>query len=264
MTAFGVFASGAAVRWCGIDADGSVWDTGTLAVSPDLTIDDYLDPDDRLADLVSDALPDPDVPLYLALPGGAYQMRRVPLEVAEEVDRRSQVVWEVNRSLDARDGDYDISYFVRGSAAVWVAVPTACRNALAAAFEKRGRTVEAACAAPVALVHAVRPWAGPVACILQEGNWASVIRLRDGALVSGATRRLGEGGAPDADTIRTLCKQAGVSDDEKLVVSAEPFPDEGLPPGAEPLRLDTDGVAPGSLTAVAVGAAAFGSGERLL
>ena len=284
MSFVGIYASGPIIRVCEVDDDGDIEYTECDKRDQSFSIQDLLSPSGRFAPAVSDCLKNRDVPIWLALPGGAYQMRRVPLEVAEEVDQRSQVYWEVTQALSAKDGDYSISYVVRGSSAIWVAISTSCVDTLTSAFAECGLTLAGVCAGPIAVVQTLRHKhpTGSTTGILVESGWISTVNLQDGALISATTQNPAR--QPDSDAAsrdfwhaaleKRICQspdqnrtylvgEQALIGDFMQTINPSHHPALLYPTGLgnqandTPPRVDT-------LTSVAYGAALFGmSGETL-
>ena len=194
MSLIGIHTSDGVVRTCSVGDNGKLEYTDCADVETSFTIDDFLSPAERFAPEISNCLRDRNQPVSVSLPGGAFQTRRVPLEVAEEVDRRSQVDWEVGQTLAARKGDYSVEYAVRGSSAIWIAIPRRCIEAITLAFETCGVSVASICAGPVALLQVLvreHP-VGAATAILAESGWVSTVVIEDSALVSLTTDRAAE------------------------------------------------------------------------
>jgi hypothetical protein len=190
VTAIGIYASGTHIRLCAVTEEGDVESLECHELDHTITPMAWLNKQEQLAELVCSCLPRRDLPVYLAVPGGIYQMRRVPLEVAEEVDRRSQVGWEVSQALCAPEGQYSVDYVARGSSAIWVAIPTPCVDILSEAFSDQGVELFGLTAEPIALARALRRQdpAGRARAILSGLEWTSSVELHDGTLVAASTR----------------------------------------------------------------------------
>ncbi len=280
MSLVGIHSSGPTVRLCGIDDDGCVEFAECVKGDQPFSTQDLLSPGDRFASTVSDCLRNKNLPIYLALPGGAYQIRRVPLEVTEEVDRRSQVAWEVTQALSAKNGDYSIDYVVRGSSAIWVAVPTSCVDGLTSAFSNCGVTLAGVCAGSIAMAQTLRRKHpnGRVKGILAEPGWISTVELQDRLLISATTQSPAAhtesdvaqvdawsalleksiGKAPVRDRTYLLGEQTLLQDFLKTT-DARNHPDLLYPSGVDEASTGAD-----TLTSVAYGAALFGMDEEPL
>jgi hypothetical protein len=182
----GIHATGDCLRLCGVSTDGALNFSENVEFARPISLTDLKSPEEILAPAISETIPDRDAPVCLALPGGAFQIRRVPLELAEDVDQRSQVTWEVQQTLSATDDEYSIDYLVRGSSAIWVAIPNVCIEALGKAMQACGLTVAGLCASPIAVAHAIRRHRpkGRTRGILVDAGWISVVDLEDRNLVS--------------------------------------------------------------------------------
>jgi hypothetical protein len=185
----GIQISEGILRICRVDDEGALVSAQRVNLEVTLSPYDWAHPDERLVETITAHLTPGQEAVSLSLPGGFYQMRRVPLEVAEEVDRRSQVVWEVSQSLSSPEGAHTVEYVVRGSSAIWIATPNACIDALSSAFERRGMDLSNTCPAPIALVHALikKQPVGQITGILSESGWVSRIDLENRKLVSATT-----------------------------------------------------------------------------
>lgn len=184
----GLQVSGAHARACTVDDRGNLTRISKVALPCSVDLSYWVTPN-RLADRLARVLPEGSDASVLTLPGGTFQTRRVPLEVAEDVDQRSQVAWEVSQALSADEGAHSISYAVRGSSAVWVAIPNACIDGIAKAFAHYDVSFDRLCPGPIALAHALVRYhpVGVVCGVLLESSWVSRVELEDGNLVAAST-----------------------------------------------------------------------------
>lgn len=184
----GVQTSGDTLRLCGVEPDGSVAFTRHHTLDTPFSTDDWATPS-RLAETIATHIEDATASICLSLPGGFYHTRRVPMEVAEDVDRRSQVIWEVSQTLSAPPGHHQVDYTVRGSSAIWVAIATATATSVSEAFAACGHECVALCAGPRALGLAIsrKHPTGRATGILAESGWITQIDLSDGHISTVAT-----------------------------------------------------------------------------
>ncbi|MEE2754583.1 MAG: hypothetical protein VX910_11420 [Candidatus Latescibacterota bacterium] len=190
MTAYGIYASGKHTRLCGITDQGDVNFLERYTEDQDLSHKAWVHDGEKLAKRVCAHLPRRDMPVYLAVPCGIYQIRRVPLEVAEEVDRLSQVRWEVQQALCASEGEYSVDYVASGSSAIWVAIPTVCVDRLSKAFENEGVKLFGLTAEPIALAKALRRQntGDHSRAIFSGPEWIATVEIQNGTLVSATTQ----------------------------------------------------------------------------
>jgi len=201
----GVHLEGHEVRVCGVNSEGVVVHAACHKHSSSTEAIEWATPQD-MPEAVQTVLPGDLGSLYLAAPPGLYQIRRVPLEVAEEVDRRSQVTWEVQQALCAKEGEYLIDYVARGSAAVWIAIPAVCVEKLTAGFADRDVALTGICAEPMAIARAlrrIRP-AGRASALRATPSWITWVDLIDGTLVAASTHNTNPDGlSTDAGASRS-------------------------------------------------------------
>ena len=185
----GVHLDGHEIRVCGVNSDGVVAHAASHKRSSSSDASEWAGSVQALPEAVQTVLPDDLGDLYLAAPPGVYQIRRVPLEVAEEVDRRNQVTWEVQQALCAKEDEYLIGYVARGSSAVWIAIPTICVEKLTVGFADRDVALKGICAEPLAIALALRRIhpAGQVSALRATSSWITWVDLNDGTLVAASS-----------------------------------------------------------------------------
>jgi len=110
---------------------------------------------DSTIDAIARFLPE-GVDVHLALPGGYFHTRKVPLEVADEPARCGQIEWEIGQSLASPGTQFAIHYVPVRSSALWFAVRHDVIDLLRALFSRAGRRLAGTCPEPLALFHACR------------------------------------------------------------------------------------------------------------
>ena len=249
MTAIGIHVIAAHIRLCGIDSQGKVEFIESHKEDSGPYLESWLGAETQLAKRVCAHLPTYDLPVHLSVPGGIYQIRRVPLEVAEEVDRQSQVAWEVRQALCAGDGEYSVEYTVRGSSAIWVAIPTACVESMTAAFSIQGVELFGLAAEPIGVARMLRRKhaIGPARAILSSQSWISTVDLFDGTLIAATTRCTdlsgGQNQTNDVGRREQLQKRIAETSTRTYLTGEEENLAELLPEGSEirPLQvIDAD------------------------
>jgi hypothetical protein len=132
-------------------------------------------------------------PVLTSLPGGWYQIQKVPLEVASEADRRSQMIWEAAQGFAATSAELDIHYVPARRSAFWVACRRSLRLSLAAFFADSGLDDVALVAEPIALINACSlsgVWDnGHTAAVLFSLPWLCIVSALDGKLLSAESIR---------------------------------------------------------------------------
>jgi hypothetical protein len=90
------------------------------------------------------------------LPGGWYQMQKVPLEVASAEDRRNQMAWEAAQGVAAPASELEIAYVPARRSAFWLACRRSMLEALEGLFQRAGLSGVQPVPGPVALLDACR------------------------------------------------------------------------------------------------------------
>lgn len=136
--------------------------------------------------------------------GGNFSViKRVPLEVASEEERREQVLWEAGQHLIDPASEYCIDYHAFGRAAFLVAVRRQTADACLRVCERAGLAVGRVETDPLSLFYACRRscgdapdeegWRG-VSAVHVGGRWASCISTSGGDLTAVELVRLDRGG----------------------------------------------------------------------
>ena len=179
----GLHASADKITVSKTDSSGIILAIETFQFDAALTLEDWQQPELRLASRISECV-DTGAEIILSVPRGVHHIRRVPLEVAEDLDQKSQVEWEVAQTLAAAPGDHRVDYEVRGSSAIWVAVSSAFLNRLCEALEPGGVSLCGICASPIAVTNLLRQHypGSRSTCLVAESEWITRVDLEDQAI----------------------------------------------------------------------------------
>lgn len=259
----GIHISGQTIRTCRLDTNEAVVSSARHSLPRPLSPDDWTHPDKRLTAVLSDYIEETDE-ASLALPGGLYHLRRVPMEVAMDVDRRRQVEWEVSQTLASAIGDHRVDYTVRGSYAIWVAVSAHLIERLTESFERRGIRLSV-CATPIAIVETLRRQSPkqPATLIVADAGWVTRLGIQNGDLVSAQERAPSVNESPLEDISNWLQPNTA----EATYLAADPA---NLPVDADFVQalyppVDTDDHPElDTLTSIAYGAALHWQNEAVL
>jgi Tfp pilus assembly PilM family ATPase len=119
----------------------------------------FQDPDsrDRIGEHLTSALASLDLDggcLISSLEKEFYYIKKVPLEVASDEDRKDQIHWEASQTLLSPLDEYDIDYYPSGRSAFWIAIRKEIRDFLTGLFCAAGHKPSRLIITPVALYHA--------------------------------------------------------------------------------------------------------------
>ncbi len=141
-----------------------------------------------------------------ALPGGCFQIQKVPLEVASEDDRRSQMVWEAAQGLAATCLDLEIGYIPARRSAFWVASRSVVHRTVEQIFRSAGVDPVALMAEPIALVNACvlseTGTEGSAAAVYFCTPWLCILSVEDGVLLSAESIRIREPATRSGDAVQ--------------------------------------------------------------
>ena len=148
-----------------------------------------------LTDIIRECVTEADEtgPVLTSLPGGWYQIQKVPLEVASEADRRSQMIWEAAQGFASASSELDIRYLPARRSAFWVACRQSLRRSIEAFFGDAGLDDVTLIAEPIALINACSlsgAWDhGHTAAVLFSLPWLCIVSALDGELLSAESIR---------------------------------------------------------------------------
>tara|TARA_A100001037_G_scaffold247879_1_gene229969 strand:- start:380 stop:1189 length:810 start_codon:yes stop_codon:yes gene_type:complete len=221
----GIQACDRKVRICSIDPDGHRESSETIELDRPLTIEDWMDPKDRLLPAITNSAPYREPPglCCLALPAGLYHIQKVPLELAETVDQRSQVCWEVEQTLAVNGGEYRVDYAVTGSSAIWVAIPSLYANSIGSIFGSPTTEVRLV-ASPIALCRGVQEECGEsFAAFLVESGWVTRLQIT-GSSIDAVSTVSPSNSEPNGagNLLELLGKHVQASPTGKTAIACEP------------------------------------------
>ena len=141
-------------------------------------------------------------PIWISLPPGYIHLRRIPLEIAGERDRRTHLVWEAAQTLGQAPENLTLRHWASGSAAIWEAVRADLVAGIDQRLETAGFHLGGVCAEPVALYQAMledpETWQAGVAL---SADWVSIAAGSSRALVLAESIRMD---APDKQTLEDV------------------------------------------------------------
>ena len=148
--------------------------------------------------------------MIAALGGGFSQLRRVPLEIASDDDRREHMIWEASQALVSPVEAYQIDFFPSGRVAFWVAVR---KTVLDLCQQTYGiDKLQGFVAEPLALFHAATTanlWKDKrQAAVLLAAPWITLVAADEGLLTTAQTVRA-IADTPSQDTASSFSFIAG-------------------------------------------------------
>lgn len=130
-------------------------------------------------------------PVWIVPPPGFVHLRRIPLEIAGERDRRKHLAWEARQTLGHPVEDIVLRHWASGSSAIWEAVRADLVAHITRRLEEVGLKLGGLCAEPVALYHALldesHTWRAGVAL---STDWISIAAGTERALVLAESFRI--------------------------------------------------------------------------
>lgn len=158
----------------------------------------------------------------LSVGGNFSVIKRVPLEVASEEERREQIAWEASQHLIDPVSDYCIDYHAFGGTAFLIAVRQQTTDACRSVCERAGLGLKCVEVDPLSLFYACRLASGDaseeearqgVSAVHIGGRWASCISTWGADLTAVELVRLDRGGwrlRAGAGEERTETREAAV------------------------------------------------------
>jgi hypothetical protein len=138
----------------------------------------------------------------LSVGGNFSVIKRVPLEVASDEERREQIAWEASQHLIDPASDYCIDYHAFGRTAFLIAVRRQVADACRGVCERAGLGLKGVEVDPLSLFYACRMASGDApgeggrgaSAVYVGGRWASCISTWGGDLTAVEVVRLDRGG----------------------------------------------------------------------